>query len=127
MRDTGRDRDPETGTKTETETDAEGETKGQRRNSHRETSRGFSGQEITRKVPRDRGLRSRADRHTMTFVPQAAQSHLEKHEYFSLLKQGRKWEGLGRSASGPAGMGGPQRWGREKQPREGSRGYPERG
>lgn len=73
-----------------------------------ETSRCFSGREITRRVPRDRGLRSRADRHTMTFVPQAAQSHLEKHEYFSLLKQGRKWEGLGGSVpdSGVKGGGG---------------------
>lgn len=30
---------------------------------------------------------------------------MEKHEYFSLLKQGRKWEGLGCSASGLGGMG----------------------
>lgn len=50
----------------------------------------------------------------MTFVAQAAQSWLEEHEYFSLLKQGRKWEGLG--CSGPGRIGGPLRSG-EGSPR----------
>lgn len=45
----------------------------------------------------------------MTFVPQAAQGWLEEHEYFSLLKPGRKWEGLAAQLQGQED-GGPQRW-----------------
>lgn len=56
-RETGRDRDrdPETETQTErqTETEQNRERYGDR---HRETWRCFSGQEATRRVPRDRGL-----------------------------------------------------------------------
>lgn len=76
--------------------------------------------------PGKEALAPGADRHTMTFVPQAAQSWLEKHEYFSLLKQGRKWEGLGHWASGPRGMGGAEVGkgipGWQKQPKGGEPG-----
>lgn len=78
--------EPQTGRETGTQKlgsgrrhrDAEGETKGQRKKRPQRDIKIFLRPRDHRKVPRDRGLSSRG-RHTMTFVPQAAQSWLEKH------------------------------------------------